>query len=629
MPLFVRKKSSANVSQSDRSSATPAVAASRPLPSTTRLELNPDVSTPLYERFARSKETGGGDTNRISFGMFDGSSMGVNGRNAAARNFDESQTSDVSGRLGAPLAPPSAFRGINSAASSPRRLSIDVPVENSASLHTSSNNSALMLNVSPGTVSQSQTPTSPLNRFSQSLDTLRTPDPVGQSRRSSLSSTPRHQTPQLRSSTLIDNTPGAYSLPPRHDTLGHPAPPLPQTMPPIVTRQPVAIPSSYPRNSVTSVPPNTSKPLHDTSLYPSVVHQVYNDSPPHTEQTTWLPTTLFANSDAPPVPRKPSQIKLTSRSTSAANTPSSFSYIPQNSAASSSNEMPMTSSAMKSHASSRPHILSSPSKDTDHHRRRSKSTSQTPPAALPTSDEAVDLSSSSRRPTLPTSPPVSGSTISSADMPRLKRRSNSIQSLVGASNEKTTSGPGWFAKAKLPEPNTSRPSSKTSSKRPPSPAKEFVHGYGQGITTRPTSLSNGVAHQTELPQGPSFVGVGAGGRRLGQEDSMPQAYQHRTSAVVEGQPSRPTSYMYSTPPPHHQQGPPPTSFPSSPARDGSGSSRATFFSASSTVQSVTPSSMTSVNNDPAPLKQTDALSHRVSSPPNLEGTGERAAQRTR
>jgi hypothetical protein len=127
MGLFSRKKSSANVSSS-RAERAPAndnnVGASMVL----RLELSPEVSTPLYERFTRANGEGAEDSNRLSLGLFDGST--VKGRAAASLQL-ESQAAAASGGLRTldPLddIPPSSFRDIDTSAGPPsRRRSADL-----------------------------------------------------------------------------------------------------------------------------------------------------------------------------------------------------------------------------------------------------------------------------------------------------------------------------------------------------------------------------------------------------------------------------------------------------------------------------------------------------------------------
>ena len=93
-----------------------------------RLELSPEVSTPLYERFTRANGQGTEDSNRLSLGLFDGST--VKGRAAASLQL-EAQATAASGALRTldPLddTPPSSFRNIDTSPRSPsQRRSADL-----------------------------------------------------------------------------------------------------------------------------------------------------------------------------------------------------------------------------------------------------------------------------------------------------------------------------------------------------------------------------------------------------------------------------------------------------------------------------------------------------------------------
>jgi len=82
-----------------------------------RLELSPEVSTPLYERFTRANGQGTEDSNRLSLGLFDGST--VKGRAAASLQLQTEATAASGGlRTLDPLddVPPSSFRDIDTSA---------------------------------------------------------------------------------------------------------------------------------------------------------------------------------------------------------------------------------------------------------------------------------------------------------------------------------------------------------------------------------------------------------------------------------------------------------------------------------------------------------------------------------
>jgi hypothetical protein len=457
MGLFSRKKSSANDSspRTERVPATPAVAKPNNdyggTSTMLRLELSPEVSTPLYERFTHANEQGAGHNSRLSLGLFDGSSMGFNGRAAASPKF-EAQAAASGGRRD-PLddTPPSAFRGLSvSTPSPPRKRSVELSAAPGPKLQaqqqqqqfygpgvaTGPNNDYSITLIQPNTAREQENlaMTALLaRRASQSLDLPRESSAPPPSRSSASPKLREQQKPhqsvrQQRSRTLEGSSA-------RNST-------IPTAMPPVITTPESAHPSrpsssSGHRMSTAAVsilppsqlfpsvpPPPTQSSIKNTSVdisfYPSVVQPMYNDSyNAHSGQ----PISQQQQQQHEPQARPPHRFKTT-------DTP------------------PATLSADASprkHKSSLRSAISTPTptdvqyEETppEHRSRRASASFQPSVVTLPTSSRAHAQAQEhvhAQRPTLPSSPPVSGlnadalssSGTGASAVHMLRRRSRSI-----------------------------------------------------------------------------------------------------------------------------------------------------------------------------------------------------------
>lgn len=294
MPLFARKKSTTNVSSAAGSTRAPAMPAIAPnygynSPSS-RLELSPEVSTPLYERFARVKDASE-DTNRMSLGLFDGSSMGVNGRAAASRTFDQQLSPPVLARDPVDHTPPSAFRGLASpTVSSPtRKRSTEFSTSSGPPASSSSGSAALMQEDVSRERERLAINAALERRASQSLDMPRMSAATAQlpsrSTPSPNSGDQQYAKQKLRVQTSRSALPDlsrrvSTSISTQDHEISSTHSPLPR--PPSSSGHRISYATPTPPNN-TAIPPSHSTPVRkpsvDMSFYPTAVQQVYNNPP--------------------------------------------------------------------------------------------------------------------------------------------------------------------------------------------------------------------------------------------------------------------------------------------------------------------------------------------------------------
>ena len=462
-----------------------------------RLELSPEVSAPLYERFAHANERGTEGDSRLSLGLFDGSTIGINGRTVASPTFEAQAVASSSLRDPLNDAPPSAFRGrgLNISTPSPlRERSVDLSEvpgpkpqarqhqhrpfhEPGAAMGPNNNSNDYSITLMQANTARKQENlakmTAPLARPA-SLDLPResdtpTPPPSSPSPKFGEQRKPHQSVRQQRSRTLegssarnsfiatgmspVMMTPGSAhpSRPPsssgrRMSDIAVSIVPPPQPLP--------TVPLPLTQSSIK----NTSV---DMSFYPTVVQPMYNDNyntvhPPYSSQ---LISQQQQQQQQEPQNRIPHRSKTndTPAATAAAHS--------------------ADASPRRNQSSSRSVIPTPTPTDIQHegapreHRSRRASASYQPSVTLPPSPRAPAHAQpqervNAQRPTHPSSPPVSGIGPGASAIHMLRRRSRSIISAAvgsggggsgsphgGSPEKEKANGPGgvgWFPGSSKP-----------------------------------------------------------------------------------------------------------------------------------------------------------------------------------